>query len=173
MCPGFNDAHTHFLQSCTTVGCRVHAFSGGLDKQGGGFRGIRGFANQHPENKWIVGCDLNFDSWENGEKPTKELLDELVLVAQRIPLVGICIRGGRIALVWPQLVTLPACPIRTEAISDAMMMEAFPVLIELPQMIPFGLAYVSCDMDRALNASFNEVVVSWRYCRWCRGDTAA
>lgn len=37
---------------------------------------IRKFADEHLDNKWIAGCDFNFDEWE--EQPTKEMLDEAV-----------------------------------------------------------------------------------------------
>ena len=37
---------------------------------------IRKFADEHPDNKWIAGCDFSFDEWE--EQPTKEMLDEAV-----------------------------------------------------------------------------------------------
>ena len=79
MCPGFNDAHTHFLQNGIMKDAEYTLSLEGLTSKAEVSEAIRGFAAQHPENKWIVGCDLNFDSWENGEKPTKELLDELVL----------------------------------------------------------------------------------------------
>lgn len=76
--PGFNDAHTHFIQNGVMKDGDFTLSLEGVSTKEEACSRIKEFAESHPENKWIMGSDLNFDGWENGEKPTKQLLDELV-----------------------------------------------------------------------------------------------
>lgn len=76
--PGFNDAHTHFIQNGVMKDEDFTLSLEGVSTKEEVCSRIKEFAESHPENKWIMGSDLNFDGWENGEKPTKQLLDELV-----------------------------------------------------------------------------------------------
>lgn len=76
--PGFNDAHTHFIQNGVMKDEDFTLSLEGVSTKEEVCSKIKEFAESHPENKWIMGSDLNFDGWENGEKPTKQLLDELV-----------------------------------------------------------------------------------------------
>lgn len=76
--PGFNDAHTHFIQNGVMKDADFTLSLEGLTSKDEVCAKIKEFAESHPENKWIVASDFNYDSWENGEKPTKQLLDELV-----------------------------------------------------------------------------------------------
>ena len=78
VCPGFNDAHTHFIQNGVMKDADFTLNLGGLTTKEEVCAKIKEFADSHPENKWIIGCDFNFDGWANGEKPTKQILDELV-----------------------------------------------------------------------------------------------
>lgn len=76
--PGFNDAHTHFLQNGVMKDAGYTLSLEGIDTKEGVCERIRTFGADHPDNAWIVGCDLNWDGWDGGEVPTLELLDELV-----------------------------------------------------------------------------------------------
>lgn len=76
--PGFNDAHTHFIQNGVMKDADFTLSLEGLTAKDEVCTRIREFAQAHPENKWIIGCDFNYDGWEGGELPTKQLLDELV-----------------------------------------------------------------------------------------------
>lgn len=76
--PGFNDAHTHFIQNGVMKDADFTLSLEGVTDKAGACAKIKEFAESHPENKWIVACDFNYSEWEGGELPTKELLDELV-----------------------------------------------------------------------------------------------
>lgn len=76
--PGFNDAHTHFIQNGVMKDADFTLSLEGIMDKAGVCAKIKEFAEAHPENKWIVACDFNYSEWEGGELPTKELLDELV-----------------------------------------------------------------------------------------------
>lgn len=76
--PGFNDAHTHFIQNGVMKDAGYTLSLEGASTKEDVCSRIREFAEAHPNNAWIAGCDLNFSEWEGGEEPTKELLDELV-----------------------------------------------------------------------------------------------
>ena len=76
VCPGFNDAHTHFMQNGIMKDESYTLSLGGLTSKDETLARIKEFADAHPENKWIAGCDFNYDSWE--EEPTRYMLDEIV-----------------------------------------------------------------------------------------------
>lgn len=76
--PGFNDSHTHYLQNGVIKDPDYTLDLDGLMTKEAACDKIREFAADHPDNEWIAGCGLNFSEWDNGEQPTKELLDELV-----------------------------------------------------------------------------------------------
>lgn len=76
VCPGFNDAHTHFIQNGVMKDASYTLSLEGITSKEDALSAIRKFADEHPDNKWIAGCDFNFDEWE--EQPTKEMLDEAV-----------------------------------------------------------------------------------------------
>lgn len=76
--PGFNDSHTHFIQNGVMKDADYTLSLEGASTKEEVCERIREFAAAHPDNAWIVGCDLNYSEWEGGEQPTKELLDELV-----------------------------------------------------------------------------------------------
>lgn len=76
--PGFNDSHTHFIQNGVMKDAEYTLSLEGLTSKEEVCAHIREFAQAHPDNAWIAGCDLNYSEWANGEEPTKELLDELV-----------------------------------------------------------------------------------------------
>lgn len=76
--PGFNDAHTHFIQNGVMKDADFTLSLEGIMDKAGVCAKIKEFAEAHPENKWVVACDFNYSEWEGGELPTKELLDELV-----------------------------------------------------------------------------------------------
>ena len=158
VCPGFNDAHTHFLQNGIMKDAEYTLSLEGLTSKAEVSEAIRGFAAQHPENKWIVGCDLNFDSWENGEKPTKELLDELVpdrpaYFASWDMHTGWTNSAGLAAAGYTAGMPDPDGGYIGRNDDGSLSGLNF----EPPANDPvWGLANVSCDMDRALNASFNE-----------------
>lgn len=78
VCPGFNDSHTHFLQNGIMKDADYTLSLGECKTKEAVKETISAFAAAHPENKWIMGCDLNFDAWEDGEVPTRQLLDDLV-----------------------------------------------------------------------------------------------
>ena len=74
--PGFNDAHTHFLQHGILKDDSYTLSLEGLNSKDETLARIKEFAEAHPENEWIVGCDFNYDSWT--EEPTRYMLDEVV-----------------------------------------------------------------------------------------------
>ncbi len=76
--PGFNDAHTHFIQNGVMKDADYTLSLEGARTKEEVCERIREFVQSHPDNAWIAGCDLNYSEWEDGEEPTKELLDELV-----------------------------------------------------------------------------------------------
>lgn len=158
VCPGFNDAHTHFLQNGIMKDEDFTLSLEGKTTKEEVVVAIREFAAEHPENKWIVGSDLNFDGWDEGEKPTKELLDELV--------------GDRPAYFaswdmhtgWTNSAALKAAGYTPEMSdpdsgyigrNDDGSLSG--LLFEPPACDPvWGLGNVSADLDRALNLTFGE-----------------
>lgn len=78
VCPGFNDAHTHFLQNGVMTDEDFTLNLEGIDTKEGVLAAISAFATAHPENKWVVGCGLKYTSWEGGEEPSRALLDSVV-----------------------------------------------------------------------------------------------
>lgn len=76
VCPGFNDAHTHFLQNGIMKDKSYTLSLEGLTGRGETLARIKEFAGAHPENKWIVGCDFNYSDWD--EEPNRHMLDEIV-----------------------------------------------------------------------------------------------
>ncbi len=76
VCPGFNDAHTHFMQNGIMKDESYTLSLDGLTDKDETLARIKEFADAHPENKWIAGCDFNYDKW--GEEPTRHMLDEIV-----------------------------------------------------------------------------------------------
>ena len=76
VCPGFNDAHTHFLQNGIMKDASYTLSLEGLTSKDETLARIKEFAEAHPNNKWIVGCDFNFSEWN--EEPNRHMLDEIV-----------------------------------------------------------------------------------------------
>lgn len=76
VCPGFNDAHTHFLQNGIMKDDSYTLSLEGLTGKDETLARIKEFADAHPENKWIVGCEFNYDKWE--DKPNRHMLDEII-----------------------------------------------------------------------------------------------
>jgi hypothetical protein len=76
VCPGFNDAHTHFLQNGIMKDDSFTLSLDGLVDKDETLARIKEFADAHPENKWIVGCEFNYDKWE--DKPDRHMLDEII-----------------------------------------------------------------------------------------------
>lgn len=76
VCPGFNDAHTHFLQNGIMKDPAYTLSLEGLTDKNETLAHIKEFAEAHPDNKWIVGCDFNFSEWN--EEPNRHILDEVV-----------------------------------------------------------------------------------------------
>ena len=76
VCPGFNDSHTHFLQNGVMTDEDFTLNLEGVTAKDEVFAKIADFAAAHPENKWIVGCGLNFDDWD--EQPCRQMLDKIV-----------------------------------------------------------------------------------------------
>lgn len=61
VCPGFNDAHTHFIQNGVMKDASYTLSLEGITSKEDALSAIRKFADEHPDNKWIAGCDFNFD----------------------------------------------------------------------------------------------------------------
>ena len=59
VCPGFNDAHTHFLQNGIMKDESYTLSLEGLSSKDETLARIKEFADAHPQNEWIVGCDFN------------------------------------------------------------------------------------------------------------------
>lgn len=76
VCPGFNDAHTHFLQSAIMKDASYTLSLEGVSEKEAVFTRIKEFADAHPENKWIVGCDFCYDTWD--EEPNRRMLDSII-----------------------------------------------------------------------------------------------
>ncbi len=76
VCPGFNDAHTHFLQNGIMKDDSFTLSLDGLTGKDETLARIKEFADAHPQNKWIVGCEFNYDKWE--DKPNRHMLDEVI-----------------------------------------------------------------------------------------------
>ena len=76
VCPGFNDAHTHFLQNGIMKDESFTLSLDGLTDKDETLARIKEFADAHPENKWIVGCEFNYDKWS--EKPNRHMLDDII-----------------------------------------------------------------------------------------------
>ena len=76
VCPGFNDAHTHFIQNGVMKDASYTLSLEGISGRSEALAEIKRFADAHPDNAWIVGCDLDASAWN--EQPTKQMLDEAV-----------------------------------------------------------------------------------------------
>ena len=76
VCPGFNDAHTHFLQNGIMKDASYTLSLEGVEGKEEALARIKEFAEAHPDNKWIVGCDFNYGAWD--EEPNRHMLDEIV-----------------------------------------------------------------------------------------------
>lgn len=76
VCPGFNDAHTHFLQNGIMKDESFTLSLEGITGKDEALKAIKEFAEAHPENKWIVGSDFNYSEWD--EKPNRHMLDAVV-----------------------------------------------------------------------------------------------
>ncbi len=76
VCPGFNDAHTHFIQNGVMKDASYTLTFEGISGRSEALAEIKRFADAHPDNAWIVGCDLDASAWD--EQPTKQMLDEAV-----------------------------------------------------------------------------------------------
>lgn len=76
--PGFNDAHTHFIQNGVMKDAEYTLSLEGISTKEEVLSKIQEFAAAHPDNAWIAGCELNFSEWENDVEPTKEMLDEII-----------------------------------------------------------------------------------------------
>ena len=58
--PGFNDAHTHFIQNGVMKDADFTLSLEGIMDKAGVCAKIKEFAEAHPENKWVVACDFNY-----------------------------------------------------------------------------------------------------------------
>ncbi len=76
VCPGFNDAHTHFIQNGVMKDESYTLSLEGVTSESEAIEKIKRFAKEHPDNAWIVGCGINFDDWS--EEPSKEILDSAI-----------------------------------------------------------------------------------------------
>lgn len=76
VCPGFNDAHTHFIQNGVMKDESYTLSLEGLKTKDEVLTKIGQFAKEHPENAWIAGCDFNYSEWD--EEPDRYMLDEVV-----------------------------------------------------------------------------------------------
>lgn len=174
VCPGFNDAHTHFIQNGVLKDADYTLSLEGLATKDEVCAAIKEFAEAHPDNKWIAGCDLNFDSWEGGEKPSCALLDELV--------------GDRPAYIasWDMHIGW----VNSRALEEVGYTKDTPdpdggylgrdengeltgLNFEPPANDPiWGLANISADMDRALGRAIEEALshgVTATGCVWPYG----
>jgi predicted amidohydrolase YtcJ len=73
--PGFNDAHTHFLEGSLQLS-QVDLFNAGslpeMQKR------IAAYAKSHPDAKWITGAGWEYGWFPGGRLPTKDDLDKVV-----------------------------------------------------------------------------------------------
>ena len=76
VCPGFNDAHTHFLQNGIMKDTSFTLSLEGLTSKDETLAVIKKFVDEHPGNKWIVGSDFNYNEWE--VEPNRHMLDEII-----------------------------------------------------------------------------------------------
>jgi predicted amidohydrolase YtcJ len=73
--PGFNDAHTHFLDGSLQLS-QVDLFNAGsLEEMQ---RRIAAYAKSHPDAKWITGAGWEYGWFPGHRLPTKEDLDKIV-----------------------------------------------------------------------------------------------
>ncbi len=73
--PGFNDAHTHFLEGSLQLS-QVDLFNAGsLEEMQ---RRIAAYAKSHPGEKWITGAGWEYGWFAGHRLPTKEDLDKIV-----------------------------------------------------------------------------------------------
>jgi predicted amidohydrolase YtcJ len=73
--PGFNDAHTHFLNGSLGL-YQVDLFNAGsLEEMQ---RRIAAFAKSHPDEKWITGAGWEYGWLPRQRLPTKEDIDKVV-----------------------------------------------------------------------------------------------
>ena len=72
--PGFNDAHTHFLNGgfqLSSVDLRDANTPQEFAER------IRSFASKIPKGRWITGGDWDHERWPDAKLPTRELIDAL------------------------------------------------------------------------------------------------
>lgn len=76
--PGLIDSHTHFAQGAfmtdpdfavNLIDCT--SFEQAMER-------VRAFADSHPDNEWIVGCQIIQFQWEIPEMPTAAMIDQYV-----------------------------------------------------------------------------------------------
>lgn len=76
--PGLIDSHTHFAQGAfmtdpdfavNLIDCT--SFEQAMER-------VRSFADSHPDNEWIVGCQIIQFQWEIPEMPTAAMIDQYV-----------------------------------------------------------------------------------------------
>lgn len=73
--PGFNDAHTHFLNGSLGL-FQVDLFNAGsLEEMQ---RRILAYAKAHPDEKWITGAGWEYGWFPNHRLPTKQDIDSVV-----------------------------------------------------------------------------------------------
>ncbi len=75
--PGFNDNHVHFFLGAIQNDDSFTLDLGDCTSEEEAVEKVRAFAEAHPENAWVYGCNWNSENWPGGD-PTRRLLDEAV-----------------------------------------------------------------------------------------------
>src|SRR5262249_54465743 len=73
--PGFNDAHTHFLDGSLSLS-RVDLFNAGSREEIQ--RRLAAYAKSHPDEKWIVGAGWEYGWFPGHRLPAKEDIDKVI-----------------------------------------------------------------------------------------------
>lgn len=154
--PGFNDNHTHFLQNGVMKDRDFTLSLEGVMEKEEVLSKIAEFAAAHPENKWVMGCDLNFEGWD--KKPNRWMLDEIV------PDRPVYIASWDMHTGWMSTKAMEAAGFVKGCEVPAggyLGMDESGELTGLgfePPVndIPWGIGNLSADMDRALGGTMKE-----------------
>ena len=158
--PGFNDSHTHFIHNGVLTDEDYTLNLEGITSKEEVCAKIAAFAKAHPESKWIAARGFNYDSWEGGEQPTKEILDELVpdrpaYVASWDGHVGWVNSRGLEAAGYT-----PSTPDPGSAWIGRNDDGSLTGLVYEPDACDpvWGMANLAADMDRALGSTIREAI---------------
>lgn len=155
--PGFNDAHTHFVFAGISKDPDSTLDLEGVEGKEACLATIKAYAESHPDNKWIVGANLDYDCWGE-EKPRKEMLDSVV------PDRPVYIASWDLHVGWVNSLALEAagyvkgCPdIEGGVIYRDEDGTPNGLLAEPPVCDPvFGMGNGAADMDRVLPKTIEE-----------------